>query len=299
LANPQRENGHIDIANEIAEALAKTQLSGHESRVLWALFRETWGYVQTDKKGKVTKDKNGQLLKRKSAIITSKRWEQLTNLSKYNISRALRELQLRQMVVKFGKNGWGFQKDYDKWLPPIKEIIAIKNKIYFVVKNGNSYVAVRNSDNYIVNKIDNSIISYQKRQRKLSKKTTTVNKFGNKKSLETATRAEHETLKENNKESNIKEKKENIIKERKESFRNETEGGKPPSTPVKEGKVETLLDKFLKQAQNRSPTEEKPKSRLDHLSEETRKKIQEAKEILKKRAIKEQIDRITGDWWKK
>jgi len=34
MASPQKENGHIDIANEIAEALAKTKLSPDEWRIL-------------------------------------------------------------------------------------------------------------------------------------------------------------------------------------------------------------------------------------------------------------------------
>jgi len=33
-ANPQAEDGHIDIANEIAEALMKVNLSAYESRIL-------------------------------------------------------------------------------------------------------------------------------------------------------------------------------------------------------------------------------------------------------------------------
>ncbi|MBA7554707.1 hypothetical protein ES705_47338 [subsurface metagenome] len=44
MANPQRENGHVDIANEIVEALAKTHLSSYESQVLWVIFRKTYGW---------------------------------------------------------------------------------------------------------------------------------------------------------------------------------------------------------------------------------------------------------------
>jgi phage replication O-like protein O len=44
MANPQRENGHIDIANEIAEALARTNLSAYQMRVMWAIWRKTWGW---------------------------------------------------------------------------------------------------------------------------------------------------------------------------------------------------------------------------------------------------------------
>jgi phage replication O-like protein O len=44
MANPQAENGHVDIANEIVEALAKIHLSSYESRVLWTVFRKTYGW---------------------------------------------------------------------------------------------------------------------------------------------------------------------------------------------------------------------------------------------------------------
>ena len=36
--NPQIENGHIDIANELAEALAMINISSYESRVLWIIL---------------------------------------------------------------------------------------------------------------------------------------------------------------------------------------------------------------------------------------------------------------------
>lgn len=130
MANPQREDGHIDIANELAEALAKTQLSGNESRIMWAIWRKTWGWVKR-KNGKYLRDKNGNPIKLKKASITSKDWEELTGLLKGNISRTLKRLESRNIVIKFdNKNTWGFQKDYDKWLPPVKEsVIKNDNKI--------------------------------------------------------------------------------------------------------------------------------------------------------------------------
>ena len=121
--NPQREDGHVDIANEIIEALARTQFSGYESRILWALFRETWGYALRDKRGKFIKDKKTDwILKKTTAIISSHKWCELTNLTKSHVSDTLRRLQLRRIVTKIGnKSEWGFQKLYNLWLPPIKK----------------------------------------------------------------------------------------------------------------------------------------------------------------------------------
>lgn len=130
-ASPQIENGHIDIANELVEALARTQLSGYESRVLWALWRKTWGWVKKDKKGKtiydITKNGKRQLVKLKKASISSKEWVRITGLHKSHISRTLRGLYLRNIVIKLdNEKKWGFQKNYNKWLAPIKRDLLPK-----------------------------------------------------------------------------------------------------------------------------------------------------------------------------
>jgi len=44
MANPQREDGHVDIANETIEALAKIYLSSYETQTLFAIFRKTYGW---------------------------------------------------------------------------------------------------------------------------------------------------------------------------------------------------------------------------------------------------------------
>ena len=153
MANPQIENGHVDLANDIVDALAKTQLSGYETRVLWALFRKTWGWVDKTENGKIKRNKKGQPLKKQTAVIPSKTWVELTGLNKYNISRTLRQLELRQIVIKNDNNNeWGPQKDYDRWLEPIKRIVIKNDNTYFVIKNDNVFIK---NDNGII-KIDNN-----------------------------------------------------------------------------------------------------------------------------------------------
>lgn len=44
IDNPQLEDGYLKIVLSIAETLARTQLSGYESRVLWLLWRKTYGW---------------------------------------------------------------------------------------------------------------------------------------------------------------------------------------------------------------------------------------------------------------
>jgi len=46
MANPQIENGYLKIAHEIAQALARVNLSAYESRVLWVIWRKTLRMAQ-------------------------------------------------------------------------------------------------------------------------------------------------------------------------------------------------------------------------------------------------------------
>lgn len=95
-ANPQKEDGHIDIANEIAEALAKINLNKYESRYLWALWRKTYGWHK------------------KSDIISNSQFVELTGIKKQHIWRTQRRLIQRNIVTQIG-NQLAFHKDYTTW----------------------------------------------------------------------------------------------------------------------------------------------------------------------------------------
>ena len=96
MANPQREDGHVDIANEIVEALAKTYLSSYESQVLWAIFRKTYGWHK------------------KEDWLTNTQIMGMTGIAESHVSRTVKKLIKRNMVNKNGKK-LSFQKDYEKW----------------------------------------------------------------------------------------------------------------------------------------------------------------------------------------
>lgn len=105
MAAPQVEDGHIDIANEIGEALARTHLSGYESRVLWVIWRKTYGWHK------------------KSDAISITQFQKATGLDRRNISKTLQRLSYRNIIVK-NDNGfiskWAFQKDYGNWKLVVK-----------------------------------------------------------------------------------------------------------------------------------------------------------------------------------
>ena len=96
MADVQKEHGHVDIANGIVEALAKTHLSSRESQILWAIFRKTYGWHK------------------KEDWITGSQLVEMTGINKSHISETVKGLIQRKMVIKNGKK-LGFQKDYDQW----------------------------------------------------------------------------------------------------------------------------------------------------------------------------------------
>jgi len=99
MANPQLENGHVRLANEIVEALCKVNLSAYESRILWFIFRKTYGW------------------NKKSDRISYTQFEE-TGIARRHIARTLRHLRTRDIITIKGnghKLEYTLQKDYTKW----------------------------------------------------------------------------------------------------------------------------------------------------------------------------------------
>jgi len=118
--NPQIENGHIDIANEIAEALARTELNGYESRYLWVLWRKTYGWHK------------------KEDIISNSQFVEATGIKKQHIWRTEQRLIQRKIVTKNG-NKLRFNKHYKDWLGVTKNGYSKSEelpKMVTVTKNG-------------------------------------------------------------------------------------------------------------------------------------------------------------------
>ena len=113
MANPQKENGHIDIANEIMEALAGIRISGEEWQCLCVVFRKTYGWHK------------------KEDWVSLSQFNLLTKLKKPNISRAIKKLSLKKVVIinsdNMYKPKYMFNKNYDQWKPLSKKITVINN----------------------------------------------------------------------------------------------------------------------------------------------------------------------------
>lgn len=105
MANPQIENGHLDIANELVEVLAKTQLSGYESRILWAVWRKTYCWHK------------------KSDWISLEQFIQLTDLQESHISRTIKKLIEKKILTKNGKL-ISFNKNYQNWQVNLPKMVS-------------------------------------------------------------------------------------------------------------------------------------------------------------------------------
>jgi phage replication O-like protein O len=112
VAKPQTEDGYLRIADELVEALAKTNFSAHESRVMWCIFRKTYGW------------------KKKLDWIAGSQFRKMTGLDRRHVFRALEKLEKRQIIViqTDDKNprSYGIQKNYDHWVLSSKEMTRVK-----------------------------------------------------------------------------------------------------------------------------------------------------------------------------
>ena len=126
MANPQPENGHIDIANEIAEKLAGFYITGEEYQVLWVIWRKTWGWHK------------------KKDWISLPQFESLTHIKKPNIIRTIKKLISKNIIIKEDNRiikedneyhiRYGFNKNFDSWKALSKKIIGLSKKITGVIK---------------------------------------------------------------------------------------------------------------------------------------------------------------------
>lgn len=112
MTNPQIENGHTDIANEIMEALARTRIPGEARQVLDYIMRKTWGWHK------------------KEDEIPLSQLSLYTGINKQGICRALSKLSSMNIVIikkdNVGASTYRINKHYDTWKPLPKKITVIE-----------------------------------------------------------------------------------------------------------------------------------------------------------------------------
>jgi phage replication O-like protein O len=113
MARPQLEDGRTEVANELANAFAKLYLAPRESRVLWAILRQTYGWHK------------------KTDRISFTQFERLTGMNRRHVADALSSLINRHIITRTGNNyklWYGLQKDYELWeLFPIVAANRVKH----------------------------------------------------------------------------------------------------------------------------------------------------------------------------
>jgi phage replication O-like protein O len=113
LANPQKENGYTSIANEILEQIAKVKLSPTQYRIIFIVWRYTYGF------------------NRKEHEISLGFLCNATGCDKRHLQRELKELVEMNILRQKIKNGTSrkisFNKHYDKWVSDKTTIGEIDN----------------------------------------------------------------------------------------------------------------------------------------------------------------------------
>ena len=108
MANPQAENGHVDIANEIIDALALYRIPGEAMQCLWVVFRKTYGWKKLDDEISLTQFSN------------------LTGLSRSSTVRAIKWLVTKKILYSYKEgttyaNKYKFNKNFDLWIHGYKK----------------------------------------------------------------------------------------------------------------------------------------------------------------------------------
>jgi phage replication O-like protein O len=113
MANPQKENGHIGIANEVAEALMRFNITAYQSRVLWAILRKTYGW------------------QKKEDRISLTQFEQMAGIKKRHVQRTLGQLKAMNLITinkpTPKKVFYGLQKNYEEW-KSLRNLVRVLQK---------------------------------------------------------------------------------------------------------------------------------------------------------------------------
>lgn len=87
---------HLIIQNKILEALARTNMGGHQTRVFIAILRKTYGWGKSQD------------------YLTGSQISKMTHLHKSHVSRALSKLVEKKIVIRKGKIK-AINTNFDEW----------------------------------------------------------------------------------------------------------------------------------------------------------------------------------------
>ena len=108
MANPQKEDGYTDIANEIMDYLCQFRIPGEVRQIVDCVFRKTYGFHKIDD------------------FISNSQLCEMTRMTKGNVSRSLSKAITHKLVIKTD-NKLRINKNYDEWIP-FKKVIKTDNR---------------------------------------------------------------------------------------------------------------------------------------------------------------------------
>lgn len=116
MANPQKENGYIPIANEIYDAFRSIRIPGEAHQVLYCVIRQTYGYGKKEDR------------------IALEQFSQWTGMKKPEVCRALAKLQMMNIIIGEKANSrniatkYSLNKNWEKWKPLAKKQTTVGKK---------------------------------------------------------------------------------------------------------------------------------------------------------------------------
>lgn len=124
MANPQLNNGHTRIANEIFEQMMKTNLNGTQFRLVLAIWRYTYGFQRKT---------NEMSISFLSKVIGANRTQinrELAALIDRNIIKVIEVGSKGARIMGFNKN----HKEWDEQLPTKESVPAIPEPTNKIIK---------------------------------------------------------------------------------------------------------------------------------------------------------------------
>lgn len=101
MANPSLKNGYISVATELVEQFALHSIPSSEMRIIWVVWRKTWGWTQGDRK----KDWDW---------ISLSQFAKMTSIKKSNIPKLLKSLVCKRILLR-KENRLKFNQNYEEW----------------------------------------------------------------------------------------------------------------------------------------------------------------------------------------
>lgn len=126
MVNPQLENGYTSIANEILEKVVATRLPANEYRILLFIIRKTYGFHKKEDR------------------ISLTQFQKALGVSRPTVSKSLKNLITRNMVVRTPLLALKFNKHWDSWVVDTPLLVKNKNNtgkggVTFTGKGGVTY----------------------------------------------------------------------------------------------------------------------------------------------------------------